>query len=231
MIRGMAQGAILAITVLVASCGCGVKGGCGDPPPPTYRDFPSFLEEESYDVATLALTVNHYVRLGEAAAFADLRRRAAKMDRDRNSSRHGTRITHVARILWGSSGVALRRCRDGGYMDLPYLSMQPSAWPYFPMVRPGESIFVMSEFRIVAGVPEPVADYLNYCRSEGRFRRRPVPVPNRDQASRDLTALQASPRWQALRWNEDVGHTRYSMHPEWVLATMNRQIPPEEDGN
>ncbi|HEY1122940.1 MAG TPA: hypothetical protein VGE67_15115, partial [Haloferula sp.] len=181
--------------MMVTSCGNGLNEACCDRQPPSYRTFPSFLEEESYDVATLATTVNHYVSLGEAAALADLRKRAAKSERDPLSSNE-TRIGHVAHILWGSSGVALRNRADGAYMDLPYLSMPASAWPHYPMVRSGQSFFVMSEFRILAGVAEPLSDYLSYCQKNGRFRREALPVPTHDQAVRDLNALQASWRWR-----------------------------------
>ena len=216
---------VLAV-MMVTSCGNGLNGACCDHQPPSYRTFPSFIEEYAYDVATLATTVNHYVSLGEAAALADLRKRAARLERNALSPQE-TRIGHVAHILWGSSGVALRNRADGAYMDLPYLSMPASAWPHYPLVRSGESFFVMSEARILAGVAEPLSDYLNYCQQNGRFRRGALPVPTHDQALRDLKALQASQRWRALRWKEDLDHTQYQLHPELMVGTMERQIPPE----
>jgi hypothetical protein len=233
MFRPLAPGVAAAAVLLVTSCGSGLNQGCCETLPPAYRAFPSFLEEPSYDAATLALTVNHYIGLGETAALADLRQRAVKIERKAYSSQslQETRIAHVAHILWGSSGDALRGRADGAYMDLPYLSMPPAAWPYYPMVRSGQTFFVMSEFRILAGVAEPIGDYLDYCQREGRFRRSALAVPTRDQAIKDLNALQASPRWRALRWKENVGHTKYQLHADWVVNTMKQQLPPKDAAN
>lgn len=222
MIRYFVRAALMATVGLVVSCGCGVEDGCGPLSPPAYREFPSFIEEKAHDVATLAHTVNLYVGLGEDAAFSDLRKRAAELDKGHHdSSTREYRIELVARILGGSSGKVLRpRSQEdigfGGH------GIRLSTWPHFPMVHSGDSFFVMMKGRIIAGLEPPLVDYLDYCRLEGRFRRSPLPVPTREQALRDLDGLKASPRWRSL--DGDL---------EAVLAMefMRWQIPPARGRN
>jgi hypothetical protein len=50
-------------------------------------------------------------------------------------------------------------------------------WPLFPVALSGSTHFVLSntlEFSIL-GEPESVAHYLEYCRANGKFRRKPAP--------------------------------------------------------
>lgn len=221
-------GLVVGLFWLTGACAGpdGDGGSCCLPPPPAYRSFPSFLEEDRFDTATLAITVNHYVRLGERRAFADLMTRGAKADEELNSSRK-LRVAWVARILFGTSGKTLRTPRYGGFF-LPYLSMEGEEWPLFPLVHSGASYFVMSESYFLGGAAEPTPDYLRYCRENGRFRRSPVPVPTRRQSALDLERLQASRAWKEVRWKENQEHIRYGFHPGFLVLEMTRQLPPDD---
>lgn len=201
-------------------------GTCCLPPPPAYRSFPSFLEEDRFDTATLATTVNHYVKLGERRAFADLLARGTKADEELNSSRK-LRVAWVARILFGTSGKTLRPPHFGAFF-LPYLSMDGEKWPLFPLVHSGASYFVMSESYLLGGAAEPTPDYLRYCQENGRFRQTPVPVPTRRQSALDLERLQASQLWKEVRWKEDREYIRYEFHPENKVGEMQSQLPPDD---
>jgi hypothetical protein len=202
------------------------SGSCDLPPPPAYRSFPSFLEEDRFDTATLAITVNHYVKLGEPRALADLMARGAKADEELNPSRK-LRVAWVARILFGTSGKTLRPPSYGAFF-LPHLSMEGEKWPLYPLVHSGDSYFVMSEGYILAGVAEPTPNYLRYCRENGRFRQAPVPVPTRQQSVLDLERLQASRTWKEVRWKENQEHIGYEFHSEILVWNMTRQLPPDD---
>jgi hypothetical protein len=180
-----------------------------------FRDF-------SFNAADLANAVNHFIALGEDEAVRELGNYDPNHDllceapgkvlslRDRRG--------WLCRILFCPKGNPLRPPAYG-ITSLPQHSMPLSRWPLYPLAASGDSFFVLSTDILLAGAPENPKKYTAYCQAEGTFRHRPVPVPTRAQAQKDVTALRQSPAWKDIKWEE----RGYSISEEWVWRFIKAQ--------
>jgi hypothetical protein len=182
-------------------------------------EVPELFREPSFNAATLAIAVNHFVAIGEEATVKELatlsvgkefvevhpaaKPRAAVVDAPPNYgwiSIH-ERIGWVCRALFVPKGrEPLRPPAYGALWVLPYGSMPLGRWPLFPVALSGSTYFVLSEGYALDGRAELAMDYVAYSRENGIFRRTPVQVPTREQAMKDAAALRQSEAWRAIKW-------------------------------
>jgi hypothetical protein len=61
-------------------------------------------------------------------------------------------------------------------------------WPLFPVALSGSTYFVLSNTPAFSNVgeAESATRYLEYCRANGKFRSKTVPVPTREDAMRAI---------------------------------------------
>jgi hypothetical protein len=193
-------------------------------PSSLHAELPELFRERSFNAASLAKAVNHFVALGEQAALRGLSAIAPNHDFERDTVNKGVSISErvgwVCRILFQPKGNTPLREPGYGGPGLPYLTMPPARWPLYPVAASGDSFFVLSEGYILAGLPEHQKRYLAYCRSEGTFRMQRVPVPTRSQAEKDVSALRRSPAWKAIKWPEGPVGTSLE---EWIWCFIQAQ--------
>lgn len=176
---------------------------------------PELLKARSFSPAMLAEAVNYYVALGEVGAYNELSALSLSVSRATSPDARETRnrISWVVRILFEPVEMPLRRPLYEGlavpssmYTTWPVGANPVSAdWPLFPVALSGSTYFVLSntpEFSSV-GEAESATHYLEYCRLNGKFRRKPVPVPTRENVVSDAEALLDSAAWKAIRWDEE----------------------------
>jgi hypothetical protein len=176
-------------------------------------DTPLLFREPSFNAATLAMAVNHFVAVGEDATVKKLAALgevgdflefppAAKPLPDGRAAwlSISERIGWVCRILFTPKAREPLRPPMYGALLLPYKSMPLARWPLFPVAHSGRTYFVLSQGYSIGGHPESSLEYVAYCRKNGIFRTTRVPVPTREQALGDAAALRRSEAWKALRW-------------------------------
>jgi hypothetical protein len=141
-------------------------------------EVPKLFREQSFNCATLAEAVNHFVAIGEEAAAKELE--ALSMERqdphhnkilEPGGINYDERIRWVCRILFQPRGDEPLRQPYYGGLKLPWLSMPLKSWPLYPVAASGSSYFILSEGYSLGCVAEPASDYIAYCRKFGRFRR------------------------------------------------------------
>ena len=183
----------------------------------TRAEVPQLFRERSFNAAILAEAVNHFVALGEEASVRELDELAPGSDHQadfKNGFSHAERVGWVCRILFQPKGDKALRPPAYGGLRLPHLSMPFASWPLYPVAASGDSFFVISEGYSLSGEAQDPKDYLRYCRSEGVFRKRPVPVPTHAQALKDVLALRESQAWTAIKWKDSDPGTSYTMSEE-----------------
>jgi hypothetical protein len=187
-------------------------------------DTPQLLCQTQFDAKVLAEAVNYYVDKGEMESTRELTALADPGWDHRSGFDINERIGWLARILYVARGKdkLLRPPMFGGLM-LPYQSMPPMDWPLYPVVMEEDVYLVLCEGYMLAGRAELAADYLNYCKQHGRFRRERIAVPTKRQVHDAANALQQSRRWQQIKW-QDSGHGWSYMHkPSTVVAFLLSQ--------
>lgn len=185
---------------------------------------PELLRKLEFNCATLSAAVNHYQALGEEAAVKELEGLARDPLTDFGGKfGRNERVGWICRVLFEPTGKEpLRGPRFGAHL-LPHHSMPAERWPLYPVAAAGKSYFVLSEGYMLGGVPEPLDDYLAYCRTRGRFRAGPVPVPTRDQALKDADSLHGSDAWKAIRWEDSGPGFSYRFNERWVWGFIQTQ--------
>jgi hypothetical protein len=182
---------------------------------------PELFRNHSFNAATLAKAVNHYVSLGEEAAVGSLTELV-------NERKHQQgidipeRIGWVCRILFSSKTTKPLRPPLYGALSLPFNTMPLENWPHYPIAHSGNTYFVLSEGYMLAGLPENPKDYLAYCLSEGVFRSLPIAVPSKSEAQKDALSLRQSPAWQRIKWKDRAQGFSYAMsessHWQYIQA-------------
>lgn len=197
---------------------------------PGRNDIPRYLRGHC-NPATFAHAVNHYVRMGEARACRELMAvsELAHSTDDLLLWDLDYRINLLCRVLFeGSPTKPLRGALLGASVVLPHRSMRAGNWPLLPLAeQDGVYLDMGCGSFILGGVPEPIADYLRYCRKEGRFRSTPVRLPGRKLAIAAAKALPESKRWANLRekarLNDENFNEGFLRHE---LLTQARSIYP-----
>lgn len=190
-------------------------------------EVPELFRDRSLNAAILAQAVNHFVALGETAATRELTALATDHDFKRDNPDKefdlAERVGWVCRILFQPKGSEPLRPPSYGALGLPFNTMPRTRWPLYPVAASGHSFFVLSEGYELAGLPENPKRYLAYCRAEGIFRKRRIPVPTRAEAQRDVSALRQSPAWKAIKWKDRGQGFSYAMHEERTWQFIQAQ--------
>jgi hypothetical protein len=101
--------------------------------------------------------------------------------------------------------------------------MPVKRWPLFPVALAGSTYFVLSEGYALAGYPEPVEEYIQYCREHGGFRTASLAAPTRARALSDLEEMRRSAAWKAIRWQDRGQGFSYSFDEGWVWEFIRKQ--------
>lgn len=185
---------------------------------------PRFLRDKQISCATFAEAVNYYLDMGEGETIAALRSLIAANPTDPTRGRARTRMALVCRVLFEPKGKEPLRAPLFGGLYLPWSTMPRERWPLYPVVRSGSSFFVLSEgYYMPGGKPERTEEYLDYCCTEGRFRKERVPVPTREQALLDLQSLRDSEAWKSLKWKDDGQGFEYDRSEQSILEYLKAQ--------
>jgi hypothetical protein len=164
-------------------------------------DGPRLFDQREFNCADFAQSVNYYVDLGETAATADFAMRESGHEKyDRRGFDLTERICMLCRVLYEPKAAQPLRDAMIGALGLPYMSIQASKWPLFPIATSGKTYFVLSEGRNLVGLAEPLTAYLKYCAEAGRFRITKLKVPTRAEAIDDANHLHSSETWKSLKW-------------------------------
>jgi hypothetical protein len=193
-------------------------------------DTPLLFRQRDFTCADLAEAVNHFVKLRRVSAEEALKNLiAVAAIRPRGEFDISERAAWICRVLYQPAGeTPLRDIRSGG-LSLPYRSMPLTKWPLYPLARSGDSLFVLAEGRTLAGVAESLPDYISWCRRNGVWRDKPLPVPDRATALRDAQKLRAGAAWKAIRWqHKSQGSSyNYSEEQEWKWIEQQADRIPE----
>lgn len=81
----------------------------------------------------------------------------------------------------------------------------------------------MSEGYLLAGVPEDPRAYIDYCRTNGVFRKTKVTVPTKTQALKDAAALRKSKAWTDIKWTDSGQNWSYTMDEGWAWEFIQKQ--------
>jgi len=176
--------------------------------------------KREFNAATFATAVNHLVDIGETAAIRELL--AGPLNAEPDLDAQG-RASWLLRVLYlPKANVPLRKPGYGALVA-PAPEEAFAGWPLFPLVRSGDTYFVLSVSYVIAGQPEAPRHYLEYCRDNGTFRKSHIPVPIRARALEDAAALRDSPQWRAIRWSAQGMGWSYSASEEDVWAFVRSQ--------
>jgi hypothetical protein len=192
----------------------GLRSAHGNPP--------RLFSERSFNAATLAEAVNHYVALGEEAAVKELLS-LGQPDDTLGSIDVNERIGWVCRILFEPKGDAPLRPPMFGGLSLPCRTMPLTRWPLYPVVLSGSSYFVLSEGYMLAGEAEPLMNYIGYCRREGVFRSAKIVVPTRRQVLADAALLRGAQAWKDLKWQDSGPNWSYHLSEEGTWKFIQSQ--------
>lgn len=157
------------------------------------------LEQHQFTCRDLSEAVNYFVQLGEMKAIFELQRLGEDDETDPHRFERIERLSWICRILYER--------KDGKAIPMPWFGalflppMSSKDWPLCPVVKSGSSYFVLSEGYLLAGYPEPLDEYIERCRSAGKFRTATVPVPKFEESTKDLDELLRSDKWAAIRWD------------------------------
>jgi hypothetical protein len=186
---------------------------------------PDLFTKNQFNAATLAQAANHYIDLGEAGAIIALKaldeRREANIDRELEPT--DERIGWICRIIFqGKEGKPLRQ-PGFGRLSLPHLTMPLERWPLYPVVESDGVFFVMSRGYWIFGRPEQASAYIDYCSTEGEFRKTKVGVPTHDEAVNAFNTLKGSDRWKMIEWIAQGPGPKYKIKEDLVLRQIEEQ--------
>lgn len=162
-----------------------------------------------------AEAANYYIEQGEDQACASLLQRAS------GGSKRSIRAGLICRILFEPKGKGtLREPRFGG-LSLPPMPLR--SWPEYPLVQQDGVWFELDENYLLGGEAEPLANYIDYCRQNGKFRTEKVMTPTKQQATDAFNALTGSKRWTALHWSGGDLHSSYTYDRQWTVEILRSE--------
>lgn len=162
-----------------------------------------------------AEVANYFIDEGEADASAELLRIAGT-----GKGKANVRVCLICRILFQPKSGQLRRPALG---DLSLPSVPQSSWPEYPLFQQDGVWFELDENYRPGGNPELASKYIDYCQSNGRFRKDKLPVPTHEQAMSAYGALQGTKRWRAIPWSDSDLHSSYTYDRGWTLDLLRSQ--------
>jgi len=189
---------------------------------------PQLFLQKTFTAASFAEAANHFVNLGEGAAVRQLRGLA--LDQRKDLTEHdgwsvNERIGWMCRVLFEEKTNTFIRPPGFGELSLPWNTMPLTSWPLYPVALSGSTYFVLSEGYSLNGIAEDPKDYIQYCRTNGVFRKTILVVPTREIAMKDVAALRQSKAWTSIKWNDsgENGNWSYHMSEDWAWAFIQQQ--------
>jgi hypothetical protein len=170
------------------------------------------MTSEKYNPATLVVTANKLISLGQTKAeealgnLANTRIGSGFDEMDRNSY-----IAWLCLLIYDpKQGEGLPLPGFGGpdfpntgFVKGPKWSVFNSPkWPRFPLAMKRQVPFLLVRGYELAGLPEPISFYLKDCHENEIFRTDLYVIPTYASANEALQELLASPEWHALNWKE-----------------------------
>ncbi len=207
-------------------------------------DLPKLFVQPGFNSRNLAEAANYFIAMGEDRAFAKLASLEVSPSNwtwnwslayGRTSFSLDSRVMWMCRMLYEPKGsVPLRNPKIGcilPFTTFTTTSLEP--WPLFPLVLSGESYFLLGGIQDISGTPESAVGYLQYCRSNGSFRAKPVALLSRKQSLKDIALLTQSEKWKAIKWKKSGPVFYYSIPEESVLGYVKSQAEgiPEKPKN
>jgi hypothetical protein len=152
----------------------------------------------------LASAANRFIELGENGTIAELTRQWSTIRSDvAEESSTREQIGWICRLVFTPKlGKALRQPYFGGLAWVPFHSIRYSEWPLFPLVESDGVFFLLGEGYVLAGQAEDPLDYLSYCRANGVFRAKIIPIPSEEKAKHALEAFFRTEVWMKLNWED-----------------------------
>jgi hypothetical protein len=177
---------------------------------------PKLFGEKSFDAASLAEAVNHFIALGETNAVNELNALASDNIYNPNLGFSiNERIGWVCRVLFEpKEGKPLRPPMYGALSQLPRNTMPDKNWPLYPVAISGSTYFVLSEGYSLGGEAEKPKDYIAYCQMNGIFRKALIKIPTKEQALKDAASLRKSEAWIAIKWQDSGLGFSYTLNEE-----------------
>ena len=170
-------------------------------------EVPRLFTKTDFTPIDFAEAVNHFVGLGEYAAVKELEKLASQGAYTKSQWEgfgFNERVGWMCRVLFeGRNERALRPPTFGVLEFLPPPDLMTTNWPQFPIAKSGSTYFVLWEGYITVSGQSGLEDaktYIEYCRQNGVFRKRPVTGPTKEKALEDLAALKASAAWKSIKW-------------------------------
>jgi hypothetical protein len=163
-----------------------------------------------------AEVANAYIELGEEQACATLLQGSSAHSKGKGNVRAGL----ICRILFQGKGGPLRSPKFGE-LSLPRMSL--SAWPEYPLLQEDKVWFLLDENYRPGGKQEAAADYVDYCRKTGQFRKEKLTVPTAEEARNAWKDIQGAKRWSAIRWADSDLRSNYTYDRGWTVEMLRSQ--------
>ncbi|HEV8058925.1 MAG TPA: hypothetical protein VGP68_03585 [Gemmataceae bacterium] len=197
-------------------------------------DVPKLFVQQEFNSRDLAQAANYFAAMGEEKAakkiafmasdfFTDWKRANAANNQKRTNFSLNSRLSWMCRILYEPKGINPLRPPGFGALSLPQLTMPLSRWPLYPLVLSGNTYFVLADGYSLGGRPETLEEYLAYCQANGKFRNKPVALPDRNSALKDFDLLTKSENWKAIKWKDSGIGQSYLMHEPSRLQFIKTQ--------
>jgi hypothetical protein len=155
--------------------------------------------------ADLAHTANRFIGLGEVGTVSELKQ-LCELSKEHGitEDRMSEQVGWICRLLFvPAAGQPIREPSFGG-LRLPWNTMKDEDWPLYPLVESEGVFFVLAQGYILAGFPEDPQQYLDYCRTNGTFRKQLVQVPTEEEAQRALDRLLSPSAWVKIKWKDSL---------------------------
>jgi len=188
--------AVCAGVTLILWCCCPL----GAEEPFRMADCPS-ISGGDYRPDRLVRAANLLIGMGADKAHAVLLSEAQKFldGGGPSSARRDERIFLLCTFLYRADAPKPLR---GPGLGAPIVSLQLADWPCQPLALvDGVPLLVAWWGHLVAGGGrETGAEYLEYCKANGVFRKTPYEVPSKAEVLAAAAKLVSSPAWKRIQW-------------------------------
>jgi hypothetical protein len=171
---------------------------------------------EKCNPATMTLAANQLIQMGPAAAYHYLRNHA--------DAYNEFSCAIACRLLYRPKAGMILREPLFGMLPLPHLTMPKELWPDLPIVFEQGVPFLLPVRPLVVTMGEDPTTYVDYCHENGLFRATPYSIPTKEKASAALASLLASPRWKALKWQDQSGNEFYTFSAGRSLKQLRSEV-------
>lgn len=158
-----------------------------------------YFSKKQFNASDLAEAANHFIEMGETQALKKMEEVSITRQTKGPGDPTSLRMIFLMRVIFQPQKQAIRRPLIGAFF-IPIDGNDQANWPHFPLVKSGDSYFLLTNSMGGTGIPESTTKYLQHCMEHGTFRKEKISVPNRKQAESDLDKLWLSKRWQSIDW-------------------------------